>query len=377
MVGLLSAGARPALYDNPALEAMAFGELVMGVPLSKLIARKEIDLSDLAGKRIAIDALNMIFQFVAIIRDRFTGHPLRDRNGRVTSHLSGLLYRTLSYLEAGIEPVYVFDGPHPDFKATVVARRRQLREAARLKWEAAVKAGEPAMRFAQASGGVDSDVLETGIELLDLMGVPWLQAPSEGEAQCAWMCRQRMVYATASQDFDSLPFGSSRLVRNLSKTGRRKLPDRKEFVAVKPELIELSEVLTCLGLKRQQLIVLGLLIGTDYHKGIRGIGPKKALKLVQEKRTLRNVMASVDFSDEVDISQVYEFFLNPPHTEKVALERRRPDTRKLLAFLVADHDFLPERMEKAVQRLSDACKKGRCKSIPDRRSPNRVESRRL
>jgi len=328
----------------------------MGVPLSKLIPRKEIDLSDLAGKRVAIDALNMIFQFVAIIRDRFTDQPLRDHEGRVTSHLSGLLYRTLSYLEAGIEPVYVFDGPHPDFKARTVAQRRQLREAARLKWEDAVKAGEPAIRYAQASGGVNSEILQSGIELLDLMGVPWVQAPSEGEAQCAWMCRQRLVYATASQDFDSLLFGSSRLVRHLSKTGKRKLPGRNEYVAVKPELIELNKVLTTLGLNRQQLIVVGLLIGTDYHKGIRGIGPMKALKLVQEKRTLRNVMASVEFSDEVDISQVYDFFLNPPHTENVTLESGRPDARKLMKFLVAHHDFLTDRMEKAVQRLSDARK---------------------
>ncbi len=329
----------------------------MGVSLSELVPRKEIDLGNLAGKRLAIDALNMIFQFVAIIRDRLSGQPLRHHDGRVTSHLSGLLYRTLSYLEAGIEPVYVFDGPHPDFKARVVAQRRQLRETARLKWEAAVRAGEPVIKYAQASGGIDGDVLESSMELLALMGVPWIQAPSEGEAQCAWMCRQRMAYATASQDFDSLLFGSTRLVRNLSVTGKRKLPGRNEFVPVKPELIELKDVLATLGLNRQQLVVVGLLIGTDYHKGIRGIGPKKALKLVQEKRTLRNVMASVDFADEVDIRQVYDFFLNPPHTEEIALGRRRPDVKGLLEFLVEEHDFLPERMEKAVGRLSETCRK--------------------
>ncbi len=157
----------------------------MGVSLSELVPRRDIALADLAGKRIAIDALNMIFQFVAIIRDRFTGQPLRDRRGRVTSHLSGLLYRTLSYLEAGIEPVYVFDGPHPDFKARTIARRRQRREEARLKWEQAVRAGEPALRYAQASGGLDAEILQSSVDLLDLMGVPWVQAPSEGEAQCA------------------------------------------------------------------------------------------------------------------------------------------------------------------------------------------------
>jgi flap endonuclease-1 len=328
----------------------------MGVALSELVPRRPIDLADLAGKRLAIDALSMIVQFVAIIRDRFTGQPLRDHQGRVTSHLSGLLYRTLSYLEAGIEPVYVFDGPHPDFKARTVAQRRQRREAARLKWEEAVRAGEPAFRYAQAAGGVDGGVLQSSVELLELMGVPWIQASSEGEAQCAWMCRRRLVYATASQDFDSLLFGSSRMVRNLSVGGKRKLPGRNEYVAVQPELIELKEVLTRLNLSREQLILVGLLVGTDYHPGIRGIGPKKALKLVQEQRTLRNVLAAVDFSGEVDIRQVYDFFLKPPHAERVALERRRPDSEKLLEFLVAEHDFSADRMEKAVQRLADTCK---------------------
>jgi flap endonuclease-1 len=118
----------------------------MGVPLSKLVPHRGIDLADLAGKRLAVDAFNMILQFVAIIRDRFSGQPLRDHEGRVTTHLSGLLSRTLSYLEAGIEPVYAFDGPHPAFKARTVAQRRLRREEARLKWEEAVRAGQPALR---------------------------------------------------------------------------------------------------------------------------------------------------------------------------------------------------------------------------------------
>ena len=206
----------------------------MGVSISKLIPRREIELSDLAGKRIAIDALNMIFQFVAIIRNRFTGQPLRDRSGRVTSHLSGLLYRTLSYLESGIEPVYVFDGPHPGFKARVVAQRRQLREAAKLKWEEAVKAGEPAMRFAQASGGVNRAILQSGIELLELMGVPSVQAPSEGEAPapgCAvsdWCMPPPLRISTACysarpglcETCQSRARGNFRAERNTSPSGQ-------------------------------------------------------------------------------------------------------------------------------------------------------------
>jgi flap endonuclease-1 len=325
----------------------------MGVALSELVPRQEVALADLAGKKIAIDALNTIFQFLAIIRDRFTGQPLRDHEGRVTSHLSGLLYRTLGYLEGGIKPVYVFDGPHPEFKARTVARRRGVRERARLKWEQAVAAGEPALRHAQAATRVDDDILASSRQLLDLMGIPWVQAPSEGEAQCAWMCQQRLVFATASQDFDSLLFGTPRLVRNLSATGRRKLSGKKEYMEVKPELIELGSVLSHLGLTRQQLVVVGLLIGTDYNRGVRGIGRKKALRLLKEKPRLQDVMAAVEFADDVDIRQVYDFFLKPPHADMAAPKWQPPVAEELFDFLVAERDFLPERMEKAVQRLTD------------------------
>jgi flap endonuclease-1 len=331
----------------------------MGVALSGLVTREALDLADLAGKKVAIDALNVIFQFLAIIRDRFTGDPLRDHEGRVTSHLSGLLYRTLSYLEAGIKPAYVFDGPHPEFKARTVEKRRGLREQARLRWAEAVKAGEAALKYAQASTRVDDDILASSMELLDLMGVPWVQAPSEGEAQCAWMCKQRLVYATASQDFDSLLFGTPRLVRNLSAGGRRKIAGKDEYTEVKPELIELNKVVGNLGLTRKQLIIVGLLIGTDYNRGARGTGPKKALQLVRQQETLKNVLQSTAFADEVDVARVHDFFLNPPHVEVTALKWERPDAEKLFDFLVAKHDFLPERMERAVQRLSDAHKKRR------------------
>jgi flap endonuclease-1 len=211
---------------------------------------------------------------------------------------------------------------------------------------------------------VDSDILQSGRDLLDLMGVPWIQAPSEGEAHCAWLCRRRLVCATASQDFDSLLFGSPRLVCNLSSGGERKLPGRQEYITVRPELIELHEVLTSFGPNRNQLIVVALLVGTDYNKGMPGIGPKKALELVQEQRTLRNVLASVDFAGDVDVRQVNDCFLNPPHTDEVPLQRRRPDGKGLLEFLVAEYDFSPERMEKAVQRLAAICR-SRC---PDKGS---------
>ncbi|HKZ39867.1 MAG TPA: flap endonuclease-1, partial [Candidatus Hodarchaeales archaeon] len=243
----------------------------MGVAISKLVPKKEIEFSDLKGKRIAIDAFNTIFQFLSIIRDRITGEPLKDHKGRVTSHLSGLLYRTTNMLEAGIRPVYVFDGKYPEFKKKTIAEREQVREEARKKWEEAVRAGKPAMKYAQAASEMTQDILESSKEILELMGIPWIQAVSEGEAQCSHMCIKGDVWATGSQDADSLLFGTPRLVKNLSSSGRKKVPNKEVYIEVRPELIELKAVLHALGLTREQLIMVGLLIGTDYNEGIKGV----------------------------------------------------------------------------------------------------------
>ena len=286
----------------------------MGVPIAEIIPSKEIELAELAGKKIAIDAFNIIYQFLSIIRDRMTGEPLKDHHGNVTSHLSGLLYRTLNLLEAGIIPVFVFDGQYPEFKKKTIEEREKVREEARKKWEEAVRKGEKAMKYAQAASKMDTTILESSKKILELIGIPWIQAPSEGEAQCSHMCRQGEVFATGSQDSDSLLFGSLRLVRNLSISGRKKVPNKEVYVEVKPQLIELENVLKTLGLTQEQLIMIGMLIGTDYNEGVKGVGPKTGLKLVKEHKTLDKLLSAVEFPGEIDIERVYNFFLNPPYT---------------------------------------------------------------
>jgi flap endonuclease-1 len=323
----------------------------MGVTLSELIARKEIGLEDLAGQTLAVDAFNTIYYFLAVIRHRMSGEPLKDHKGNITSHLSGLLYRTLKFLEVGINPVYVFNGHYPDLKKRTVEKRRVKREEAKRKWKEAVRKGEPALKFAQEAARVDVWIVDSSKELLDLMGVPWIQAPSEGEAQCAWMCQQGIVYATASQDYDSLLFGSSRLVRNLSAIARKEPETQEVYAEVDPELIELEEVLKNLGLTREQLILLGLLIGTDYNEGIQGVGPSTALKLVREHKSLENILARCQFPGQTTIKSVYEFFLNPPHTDTFQIERKPSQVDKLVRFLVKGHDFSQARVENAVRRV--------------------------
>jgi len=335
----------------------------MGVQISSIIPSKEIELTDLSGKKIAIDAFNIIFQFLSIIRDRMTGEPLKDHHGNVTSHLSGLLYRTANLIEVGISPVFVFDGKYPEFKKKTIEEREKVREEARKKWEEAVRKGKPAMKYAQAASQMDGKILESSKKILELMGIPWIQAPSEGEAQCSILCTKGEVFATGSQDWDSILFGSPRLVRNLSTSGRKKLPGKEVYIEVKPQLIELKNVLQELNLTIEQLIMIGILIGTDYNEGIEGVGPKTALKLVKEHKTLDKLLTAIEFPGEIDIERVYNFFLNPPVTDGYNLQPKEPEREKLIKFMADEHDFSRDRVEKVIDKIQDNYRKSKQSSL--------------
>ena len=335
----------------------------MGVELGKIVPKKEIELLDLSGKKVAIDAFNMLYQFLSIIRDRMTGEPLRDSKGRITSHLSGLFYRTSNLIDAGIKPVFVFDGEPPKFKRRTVEQRREAREEAKKKWEEAVKKGVEAIKYAQAASKLTDEMVEDSKTLLDAMGIPWIQAPSEGEATCAHLCKKDAVFATGSQDADALLFGSPRLVKNLSITGKRKLPRKETYIEIKPELIDLQEVLKTLGVSREQLIIVGMLIGTDYNTGIEKVGPKTAFKIVKEHKTLKKVLANVKWKDENDPQEIYDFFLNPTVTEKYKLDWKQPDGDKVVKLMVDEHDFSRERVEKVIESLQKSFTVGKQASL--------------
>ncbi|MCY0868885.1 MAG: flap endonuclease-1 [Desulfurococcus sp.] len=335
----------------------------MGVNLKDLIpdeARSILeDLKILRGRIIAIDAYNALYQFLAAIRQP-DGTPLLDSKGRVTSHLSGLFYRTINLVEAGVKPVYVFDGKPPELKAREIEKRRVIREEAARKYEEAVQSGdlELARRYAAMAAKLTDEMVKDARSLLDAMGIPWVQAPAEGEAQAAYMARKGDAYASASQDYDSLLFGSPRLVRNLTISGRRKLPRRDEYIEIKPEVIDLEKLLSTLGLNLEGLIDVGILLGTDYNPdGFEGIGPKKALQLVKIYGGLEKIPKPLLKTPvEVDVTTIKKYFLQPPVTDKYKLEWRSPDTDEVKRILVKEHDFNSERVEAALERYMKAFK---------------------
>lgn len=325
----------------------------MGVQLGDIVPKQKIELEQLSGKIVAIDAMNSLYQFLAIIRQR-DGQPLRDSRGRVTSHLSGLFYRTTNLVELGIRSVYVFDGEPPKLKRRTVRERIELRAEAAKEWEAALEAGdvEGARKFAQRAGRLTDEMIAGSKKLLDGMGVPWVQAPSEGEAQAAHLVQRGDAWAAGSQDFDSLLFGAPLLVRNLAITGRRKLPGKDAYVEVSPELMQLETALKELGITREQLVDIGILVGTDYNEGIKGIGPKKALDLVKKHGSMENILRTeLAEKFEVDPLEVREIFLKPNVIDKYKVRWGEPDQEKIKKFLCGEHDFSDARVQGAIDRL--------------------------
>ena len=337
----------------------------MGVNLRGLVPIENVKLEDLSGKTIAIDAYNALYQFLAIIRQP-DGTPLKDTSGKITSHLSGLFYRTSNLVEMGIKPVYVFDGAPPMLKRAEIARRRQVKVEAAVHYEKAVARGDmvKARMLAQATTSMKDYMEDDATRLLSLRGLPCVQAPSEGEAQAAYLTKRGDADYCASQDYDSLLFGAPKLLRNVTISGRRKLPSKNVYVDVVPELVELAKVLRECGITHEQLIDVGILIGTDFNPdGIKGLGPKTALKLIKQHGTLENALPHIKNAELPHPPEsIREIFLHPNVHDHYALEWKEPDVEGVVNFLVREKDFSEERVRKALERMTQGATKQKGKT---------------
>ena len=326
--------------------------------------RTKVDLKSLSGKSIAIDAYNALYQFLAIIRQP-DGTPLKDRNGRVTSHLSGLFYRTANLIEMDIKVVYVFDGVPPTLKEAEIKRRAKVKAEALIKYERALQEGkiEEARTYAQITSKLQDYMAEDSKRLLVQMGVPWVQAPSEGEAQAAHLAKKGHTNYCASQDYDSLLFGAPTLVRNVTISGRRKLPRKPVYVEVVPEIMELNQLLKELNITREQLIDIGILVGTDFNpEGVKGIGPKTAVKLIKQHGSLEKLIPTLkDAEFPAEPQRIREIFLNPKVTDNYKLAWNEPDVEGIVDFLCRERDFSEERVRKALKKMTEGLRKAKGK----------------
>jgi flap endonuclease-1 len=321
----------------------------MGVAIRDIIAeyKTPVTWESLPGIA-AIDANNALYQFLTIIRQP-DGTPLMDGRGRITSHLSGILFRMANFLEKGIKPVFVFDGKPDDLKMSTIDERRKIRDMASERWKEALERGDEAEAYKQArsSTRVDETIIGTSKELLRLMGIPIVQAPGEGEAQASYMAIKGDARYVVSQDYDTLLFGAPTLVRNLTVSGKRKIRGRQ--ITVSPERIVLADFLGGLQISREQLIQIGILIGTDFNAGVEGVGAKTGLKLV-----LKGEFASKlkERMPDFDPAPVIDMFLHPPVTDDYAMAAGHPDPEGIRKMLCDGYDFSEERVNKAMEGFS-------------------------
>ncbi len=329
----------------------------MGLKFKDLVVTQEISVKDLKGKVLAVDAMNILYQFLTTILG-MDGSALTDSKGRVTSHLIGLFNRTTSLMEEGLRLVFVFDGKPPEIKRKTWEQRSAVKKEAALKLEEATEQGDYAAmkKYSARTTALTKEMIADAKNVLTSLGIPIVQAPSEGEAQTAYMAQRGDVFASVSQDYDNLIFGCPTLIRNLSIAGRRKKTGTLAYKTIQPEVIRLDDVLSELDVTRDQLITIAILAGTDYNPGgIKGIGPKKALKLIKKHNNdFAAIFAEVNWAEHYpDLSweEIFNTIKDIPVTDDYTLEWKKIDTEKITEFLVGEHDFSEERVRSKLQKL--------------------------
>lgn len=345
----------------------------MGLSIKDIIPRREIAISDLKGKVVCVDAFNTLYQFLTTVRQP-DGTPLMDSQKNITSHLSGLFYRNVKLLSEGVKLVYVFDGKAPELKAKTHKIRGDVKAEAEENFKTAKQEEDLELmrKYSSQLVRLDDEMIKESKKLLEAMGIPVIQAPAEGEAQAAYLSRtSKNVYCAASQDYDSLLFGATRLVRNLTLARKRKT-SYGSYVEISPEMIELEKVLNELQIDRDQLICLGILVGTDYNpKGVPGIGQKKALQIVQQNRypvqifnAVQEKIAMLDEEDKFDWKEIFELFKNHEvKDENFAFAK--VDESEIKKILVERHDFSEERVQKQLDKLTELEKNNQQKGLGD------------
>ncbi|MBA4436740.1 MAG: flap endonuclease-1 [Nitrosopumilaceae archaeon] len=321
--------------------------------------REKTTLDSFSNKIIAIDAYNAIYQFLASIRGP-DGLQLTDSEGRITSHLSGLLYRNVNFLSLGIKPVYVFDGKPPSLKTAEIERRKQIKKDATVKYEKAISEGnlEDARKFAQQTTSMKDGMVKESKEFLTHFGIPYIEAPSEGEATAAHLTNTGQAYASASQDYDSILCGAKKLVRNFTSSGRRKIPNRNTYIDVVPEIIETQKTLESIQMSREELIDVGILIGTDFNpNGFERIGPKTALKLIKQHKRLEDIPQIQEQLNEIEFEQIRKIFLNPEVAKVEEITFSEVDYEGIVNYLVKERSFSEDRIQSTLNRLKKALEK--------------------
>ncbi|CAG8556584.1 4980_t:CDS:10 [Dentiscutata erythropus] len=305
-------------------------------------AIKSNEIKNYFGRKVAIDASMSIYQFLIAVRQ--DGQMLTSDSGETTSHLMGIFYRTIRMVESGIKPCYVFDGKPPTLKSGELAKRSERKKEANKKLEEAQEAGDMSNvdKYSRQTVKVTKEHNDECKKLLNLMGIPYVEAPCEAEAQCAALAKAGKVYAAASEDMDTLTFSTPVLLRHMTYSEAKKVPINE---------IHLNKVLEGLQFSMDQFIDLCILLGCDYCDSIKGIGPHRAVELIKKHKTLEGIINNLDtkkypIPEDWQYDEARELFRNPE------IKWKDPDVDGIVGFLVREKGFNEDRVRKGVEKLS-------------------------
>lgn len=315
-------------------------------------AVKVTDWKALSGRKVAIDASMSLYQFLVAVR-QMDGNQLTGEDGKETSHLIGMFYRTIRIVENGLKPVYVFDGKPPDLKGDELNKRLEARQKAEKQAEESGTAADAA-RFERRTVHATREHNEEAKRLLRLMGIPVVEAPGEAEATCATLVRNGKAWASGSEDMDTLTFGSLVLLRHLTAGDQKKNPITE---------IDLPRALEGLQLSQDEFIDLCILLGCDYATPIRGMGPQTALKLIKEHRSIDEIQrvlakqgGKLQIPEDYPVETIRNLFKHPDAEsgENLSIKWNPPDVDGLVDFLVKEKGFSEDRVRQNATKLQKA-----------------------
>ncbi|MFC7021452.1 MULTISPECIES: flap endonuclease-1 [Haloarcula] len=311
--------------------------------LRSLAVIEDVSFDDLDGSVVAVDAHNWLYRYLTTTV-KFTGDgKYTTADGEEVANLIGVVQGLPKFFEHDLTPVFVFDGAVTDLKDDEVQKRREQRERYEAELEAAREAGDAvrAAKLDSRTQRLTATIVETTRDLLDLLDVPVVDAPAEGEGQAAYMARKGDVDYAGTEDYDALLFGAPFTLRQLTSSGD-------------PELMDFEATLERHDLTWEQLVDAAILMGTDFNEGVAGIGPKTAVKTLHEHGDLYGVLeARGEHIDHAD--RIRDLFLDPAVTDDYSVRTDLdPDVDAARRFVTEEWEVDADEVARGFERIEES-----------------------
>ena len=299
---------------------------------------KFVDRNSLNKKRIAIDISILIYRIIISVRN--SGADFTNQKGEITSHILGLFNKTIEFLTLGIIPVYVFDGKPPSLKYKTIEERKEGRKKALEKMEQSISEDEK-IKYFKRSSQITKEQWDQCRDLLDIMGIPYVNAPEEADSQCAYLVKQGLVDSVLTEDMDILTFGSTKIIRNIAS------------YKSKPCEIYLSDLLIKLDLTYEQFVEFCILLGSDYCEGIVDTKPKIIYDHYIQHKNIKDTLQSFNKEDDCNYEEIKEYFINPivDKIDENSLKLKEPKTDKLIKKLVDEYGLIKYLIKGKIEKL--------------------------